>query len=477
MSLDQQIDAAFKPIADFLFSIIFFSVPVAGVDVKIILVWLASAALFFTLYLGFVNFRYFGHAWKIALGKYDRATDDGEISSFQALAASMAGTVGLGNIAGVAVAISTGGPGAAFWMTMMGLFGMSSKFAEVTLGMKYRHHTNPDDPTTLSGGPMYFLRDGLKARGYPRLGMALAVIFSICVVAGSIGGGNMFQANQSFQQFHIITGGEAGWLEGKGWLFGIGLALLTGAVILGGIKSIANVSSAMVPVMGLVYLIAGIVVIGYHYQNIPSAMMTIVTSAFSLQAGFGAFLGAMLIGVQRAAFSNEAGLGSAPIIYAAARTNHPAQQGMASLLGPFLDTVVICNITALMIVISGAYIDGQGMEGVALTSRAMESVSPWLSYVLAITVFLFAYSTLIGWYYLGEKGLTFMTGDRRWAVVSFKVFFCLCVVIGSAAQLENLISFTDAMILSMAFPNILGLYIMAPEIKREMNDYIAKMKK
>jgi AGCS family alanine or glycine:cation symporter len=476
MTIDQQIDLFFKPLSDFLSSIIFFSIPIAGKDASLLLILLASAAVFFTVYLGFINFRYFFHAIDIVRGKFDRQEDDGEINSFQALMASMAGTIGLGNIAGVAVAISVGGPGAAFWMTVMGLLGMSSKFAEVTLGMKYRQHTDPLSPHLISGGPMYYLRDGLKENGLPRLGAFLAVLFAVCCVAGSIGGGNMFQANQAYQQVLNVTGGESSFLFGKGWLFGIGLAILTGAVILGGIQSIANVSSRLVPVMGLLYLLAGIIIVGINFHNIPTAFATIFAGAFSFEAGFGGFLGAVLVGVQRAAFSNEAGLGSAPIVYAAARARDPVTQGMASMLGPFIDTVIVCNITALMIVISGAYLDSNGMEGVQLTSRAMESGGSLMPYLLSVTVFLFAYSTLITWFYLGEKALTFLTGHRPAVHIGFKLFFCLCVVIGCATDLKNLISLTDAMILSAAFPNIIGLFILAPEIKKDLKAYLLKHK-
>lgn len=477
MGIDQKIDAFFKPFADALSAIIFYAIPVMpGVDAKLVLILLGGAAIFFTFYLGFINIRYFGHAIAIARGKFDRGGDKGEVSSFQAMMASLAGTVGLGNIAGVAVAISLGGPGAAFWMTLMGFLCMSSKFAEVTMGFKYRRHTSDEHPDALSGGPMYYLSGGLAARGFPRAGRLLAAVFAVCCIAGCLGGGNMFQANQTFKQVYIVTGGDAGFLAGQGWLFGVALGLLTGAVIIGGIKSIANASSAIVPVMAFVYLVAGAVVIGVHYESIPSGLATIFREAFTPQAGIAGILGSALIGIQRAAFSNEAGLGTAAIVYAAAKGRHPVTQGMASMIGPFIDTCVICLMSALMIVISGAYVNGSGIEGVELTSRAMESAVSWFPYVLAFTVFLFAYSTLITCYYYAEKCLTYLIGDRDAVVMGLKVFYCLCVVIGSAASLENLIAMTDALFLSMAIPNVIGLFILAPEIKRELNDYIARLK-
>jgi AGCS family alanine or glycine:cation symporter len=476
MGIDAQIDAFFKPISDHVFSFLFYSVPVLGQDVKLLLVWLFSAAVFFTFYLGFVNFRYFGHAVNIVRGKYDRKEDDGEINSFQALMASMAGTVGLGNIAGVAVAVSIGGPGAVFWMVVMGVLCMSSKFAEVTLGVKYRHHESKEHPDSLSGGPMYFLKEGFAKRGQPVLGHILAVIFALACIGGAIGGANMFQANQAYQQLYVVTGGETGILADKAWLFGLGLAFITGIVIIGGIKSIANVSSRIVPIMALVYLGAGLVVIAMNYQGLPGAIVTIFSSALSLKAGAGAVLSGLLVGVQRAAFSNEAGLGSAAIVYSAARARHPVTQGMASMLGPFIDTVVICSTTGLMIVITGAYTAGQGMEGVELTSRAMSSAVSWFPYVLALSVFLFAYSSMITWAYYGVKCITFIFGQKDWLELAFKIFFCFCTVVGACATLDNLIGFTDALILSMAIPNILGLYVLAPEIKAELNDYIGKLK-
>ncbi len=477
MSIDQSINDFFAPISAKAFDIIFYSVPLtADIDVKLLLVWILSAAVFFTLYLGFVNFRYFKHGIDVALGKYEHDTDDGQISSWQALMTSMSGTVGLGNIAGVAVAVSIGGAGAVFWMVVMGFLSMSTKFAEVTLAVKYRYHHAEDHPERISGGPMYYLRDGLNNRNIPFLGSVLSVMFALCCIGGAVGGGNMFQANQAYKQVLNATGGDASFLAGHGWIFGIFLSILVGAVIIGGIKSIANVASRLVPAMAAIYITAALVVIGINYANIPAAFAEIFTQALSPAAGFGGIMGALLVGVQRAAFSNEAGLGSAGIIYAAARSETPVTQGMASMLGPFLDTVVVCTVTALLIVISGAHLDSNGIEGVALTSRALESGISWFPYVLALAVFLFAYSTLIAWFYNGLKAVTFLFGERDSIELAFKVIYCLFVIIGCSASLGNLIDLTDAMLLSMAIPNILGLFILAPEIKRELKDYKEKLK-
>lgn len=476
MSIDAQIDAFFAPISDAVFNVIFYSVPLFGQDVKLLLVWLASAAIFFTFYLGFVNFRYFFHGIAVAWGKYDDPSDDGRISSFEALMASLSGTVGLGNIAGVAVAVSTGGPGAVFWMIIMGLLAMSSKFAEVTLGVKYRVHGSKQRPEKISGGPMYYLRDGLASIGFPTFGKILAVVFALCCIGGAIGGGNMFQANQAYQQALNVTGGQESFLVGYGWAFGIFLSVLTGIVIIGGIRSIAKVSSRIVPFMGILYVIAGLVVIGSNIEAVPGAFGEIFSQALSLKAGIGGLLGGLLVGVQRAAFSNEAGLGTAAVLYAAARCKHPAMQGMASMIGPFIDTVVICTITALVIVVSGAYLQADGIEGVELTSRALGTEISWAPYVLALAVFLFAYSTLITFSYYGVKCMTFIFGENDHLELGFKLFFCFCVVLGSSMTLGSLIDFTDGLILSMAIPNILGLYFLAPQVKAELKNYLNDFK-
>ena len=410
------------------------------------------------------------------MNRYPEPNADGEISSFQALAASLSGTVGLGNIAGVAVAITVGGPGAALWMAIMGMFSMSIKFIEVALGVKYRHHPDPENRKNISGGPMYYLRDALNNRGMPYLGRVLATLFAVACIGGAIGGGNMFQANQSFAQVLSVTGGDESWFYGKGWFFGLIMATMVAVVIIGGIKSIASAASKIVPFMAGIYLIIGVVVIAINFSSLPDALMIIVTSAFSLEAGIGGFVGALLAGIQRATFSNEAGLGSSAIIHATAKTNIPVKQGIAGMMGSFVDTVIICMMTALIIVISGAYKTTDGIAGVELTSAAMGSAVSWFPYVLSFCVVLFAYSTLITWYYYGEKCLSFLFGEKRWVTLSFKFIFCSFVVVGAAAELGNVIRFSDAMMLSLAIPNIIGLYILAPEIKKDLKEYLRTLK-
>lgn len=479
MDIDNLIDKSFSGLADIAERTIFYAVDIhigSGPEifvqkVPLLLIWLAAVSIFFTFYLGFINIRYFKHAFDVLRGKYDEPGAEGEIGNWQALAACLSGTVGLGNIAGVAVAVSLGGPGAVFWMIVMGFLGMSTKFAEVMLGVKYRHHGSKEHPDKISGGPMYYLRDAFDNRNIPYIGSFLAVVFAICCIGGAIGGGNMFQANQSYMQLLNVTGGAESWLAGKGWLYGVVLAFFVGIVIIGGIKSIANVSSVLVPVMGGVYLLAGLVIIAMNFHNIPHGLGVIIRDALTLQAGWGGFLGGMLAGIQRASFSNEAGLGSAAIVHSAVKTNHPVGQGYLGMLGPFIDTIVICTVTALVIVFSGVYEGGKGIEGVELTSRAMATHISWMPYVLVLVVTLFAYSTLITWYYYGEKALTFLFGEGDGLKMAFKVVFCLFTVIGAATQLENVIRFTDAMILSMAIPNVIGLYFLAPEIKRDVKKY------
>tara|TARA_Y100001936_G_scaffold238465_1_gene270323 strand:+ start:5535 stop:6989 length:1455 start_codon:yes stop_codon:yes gene_type:complete len=478
MNNDSMINEVFSKLADISESIIFYSIDldfanVAGNSIKLplILVWLVVAALFFTFYFRFINIRYFKHSVLVAFNRFPEPNADGQISSFQALATSLSGTVGLGNIAGVAVAITVGGPGAALWMAIMGMFSMSTKFVEVSLGVKYRHYSNLGNKENISGGPMYYLRDALNNRGMPNFGRILAILFAVACIGGAIGGGNMFQANQSFVQVLSITGGEESWFYNKGWFFGLLMAIMVALVIIGGIKSIASAASKIVPFMAGIYLLSGIFIILINFSSLLDALLIILTSAFSFQAGIGGFIGALLAGVQRATFSNEAGLGSSAIIHATARTNIPVKQGIAGMMGSFIDTVIICMMTALIIVISGVYKSTDGMAGIELTSAAMGSVVSWFPYVLSFCVVLFAYSTIITWYYYGEKCLAFLFGEKKLITLSFKILFCSFVIFGAASELGNVIRFSDAMMLSLAIPNIIGLYILAPEIKKDLIEY------
>jgi len=474
MEIDRAIDAAFEPLSSIVSSIVLFSVPVMGMEIQLVLLWLVVAALFFTFYLGFANVRYFAHAIHLLRDQNSNKNSDGEISRFEALMTSLSGTVGLGNIAGVAIAISVGGPGAAFWMAVMGVFGMSTKLVEVSLGVKYRQHGSKRHPEKISGGPMYYLRSAFDRHGHPRLGGFMAAMFAICCIGGTLGAGGLFQVNQAYHQALVITGGDIGFLVNHGWLFGLVTAIMVGMVILGGIQWIAAVAGRIVPLMAITYILMGCVVISMHFEAIPAALQTIVEMALYPQAGIGALLGALLIGVQRASFSNEAGLGSSAIAHSSVRTDEPVSQGIVGMLGPFIDTVIICSITSLVIVISGAYIEGNGMEGVALTSRAFATGLAWFPYVLAATVFLFAYSTMISWSYYGLKCVTYLFGERDSIEVIYKLLFCMTIVVGASAELSNIMMFTDSMVLAMSVPNIIGLFMLAPEIKQDLREYLLR---
>jgi len=479
MSIDQTINNAFAPISNAVSSVIFYSEPITGFDIKLILVWLAAASIFLTLYFGFINLRHFGHAVNILRGKYDKKSDKGQLNRFQALSTSLSGTVGLGNIAGVAVAVSVGGAGAVFWMAVMGMFGMSAKFAEAALGVKYRQYNNPDDKTDISGGPMYYIKAAFENLNAPKIGKVMAVIFALCCIGGAFGAGNMFQANQATQQIINVTGGEAGFMGDKGWIVGLILAVLVGGVIMGGLRSIARVASKIVPFMGLLYLASGLLVIFLNIHNLIPSLITIFDLALTPEAGFGAIIGALLIGVQRAAFSNEAGIGSAAIVHATAQTNEPVSQGFVGMLGPFIDTIVICMVTALVIVITGAHegVDpNAAIEGVSLTSRAFEGALPWFPNVLALIVFLFAYSTMIAWFYYGLKCVNYLVGACKRTDMIYKIAFCLCIIVGASSELGNIIGFSDAILFAMAIPNVIALYILAPELKRDIKAYLAKVK-
>ncbi|MEL4308141.1 amino acid carrier protein [Joostella sp. CR20] len=437
-------------------------------NIPFIVIWLVLGATFFTLRMGFINIRGFRHSLELAKGKYDDPDAPGQVTHFQALATAVSGTVGLGNIAGVAVAVSLGGAGATMWMILAGLLGMSSKFVECTLGVKYRNIL-PDG--RVFGGPMNYLRYGLEKRNMKGLGKVLAVFFAILAVGASFGGGNMFQANQSFEQL----AGQFPVLAGHGFWFGVVTALLVGAVILGGISSIAKVTEKIVPFMAGIYVLAALVVIIVNIQNIGPAFSAIYEGAFSPSALKGGVIGVLIVGFQRAAFSNEAGVGSAAIAHSAAKTNHPPSEGFVALLEPFIDTVVVCTLTALVLIFTGMH-EREGIAGAQLTSDAFGSVISWFPYVLAAAVFLFAFSTMISWSYYGMRAWTFLFGKSRRTEIVYKIFFMVFVVIGASVSLGAVLDFSDMMILAMSFPNIIGLYIMSGEVREDLREYFRKLK-
>jgi AGCS family alanine or glycine:cation symporter len=480
--IDEQVNQAFAaatgPFVNFIFA------PIPGTSFPWIVMWLVIAASVFTIYFGAVQFRFFGHAIRLVKGDYSDPKDAGEVSHFQALATALSGTVGLGNIAGVAVAVGIGGPGATFWMILAGLLGMASKFTECTLGVKYR---NEYDDGTVSGGPMYYISKGFKELGLPG-GKILAILFSIFCILGALGGGNMFQANQAHAQISGIVG------DYPGWITGLVFAGVVFAVIVGGIKSIANVTEKVVPFMGVLYVGAALVILAINYDMIGWAFGQIFAGAFTGLGVAGGMVGALIQGFKRAAFSNEAGVGSAAIAHSAVKTKEPITEGFVSLLEPLIDTVVICTMTALVIVISQQLIVDQatgnymlneagsaiatvdGNTGVALTSAAFGSTISWFPYVLALAVILFAFSTMISWSYYGLKAWTYLFGEGKVTELVFKVIFCIFIVIGAAASLGPVIDFSDAAIFAMAVVNIIGLYFLMKVVRQELNSYASRLK-
>lgn len=435
--------------------------------IPFIVVWLVAGATFFTLRMGFINFRGFRHSIGLAKGKYDDPDAPGSITHFQALATAVSATVGLGNIAGVAVAISMGGAGATFWMVIAGLLGMSSKFVECTLGVKYRFI---NEAGKIFGGPMNYLRYGLEKRNMKGLGKVLAGLFAVLGIGASFGGGNMFQANQSFS----VLAGQFPSLEGNGFYFGLIVAVLVGIVIIGGINSIARVTGKVVPFMAIIYVIGAFVVIIANFENVVPAFKAIYNGAFNAPALKGGFIGVLIMGFRRAAFSNEAGVGSAAIAHSAAKTNHPTSEGFVALLEPFIDTVVVCTLTALVLIFSGMH-EVDSVAGVELTSEAFASVISWFPYVLAIAVFLFAFSTMISWSYYGMRAWTYLFGKSTKSEMAYKVLFLVFVVVGASISLGAVLDFSDMMILAMSFPNIVGLYILSGEVRTDLKAYYSKV--
>jgi len=491
-TIDQKIDGFFRPVADAVGSVIFYPISFGGHSVPVVLIVLIAGALFFTIYFKFANFTLIGKAIKVVRGDYDNIdkhhTDsaegdptpggdvfesikveesEGEVTHFQALTAALSATVGLGNIAGVAVAVAVGGPGATFWMILAGLLGMASKFVECTLGVKYREVT---EDGTVHGGPMYYLSKGLKEKGMAGFGKILAIFFAIMCVGGSFGGGNMFQANQAAAQITERFDFDGG---ATGFIFGIVMAIIVGVVIIGGIKRIGSVTEKVVPFMAVIYVGAALIIIGMNYSLVPEAFGMIFNGAFNANAALGGVLGVLIVGFQRAAFSNEAGVGSAAIAHSAVKTKYAASEGVVALLEPFIDTVIICTMTALVIIITNidaGFIEygTTGVQGVELTTTAFESAIPGFSWVLTIAVVLFAISTMLSWSYYGLQAWKYLFGRGRAADITYKVLFLIFVVVGSSISLGAVIDFSDAMIFAMVFPNVIGLVLLAPKVKEEL---------
>lgn len=506
LSMDEEIEAKFKPFASAVSGVVFYPISIVGKEVPIVLIVLLLGALFFTIYFKFANIRLLRVAIRATNGKYDHidhhsvdvvAGDPtpggdvfespqaegvvGEVTHFQALTAALSATVGLGNIAGVAVAIAIGGPGATFWMILAGFLGMSTKLVEATLGVKYRE---VGEDGKIYGGPMYYLKKGLKEKNLGGLGKVLALMFAVFVVGGSFGGGNMFQANQAAAQFKLLFGLDSG------FIFGVIMAVLVAIVIIGGIKRIGQVTEKIVPFMGIMYVGAALVIIIMNITAVPLAISQIWTGVFENNSMLGGVIGVMIVGFQRAAFSNEAGVGSASIAHAAVKTRFPASEGIVASIGPFVDTVVICTMTALVIIITNiksnlfeyANLDagnnvimngtGAHLGGVDLTSVAFDSAIPNFSILLTIAVILFAFSTMLSWSYYGIQGWKYLFGKGKVADITYKILFLFFVVVGASSSLNSVIDFSDAMIFAMVFPNIIGLLLLMPKVRGELDRYL-----
>lgn len=502
--LDERINDWFTPYANKWESIVLYEITVFGQKIPLVVVVLVLGAMFFTIYFAFVNIRRFPLAIDIVRGKYDdvehgtvgegetplvavidgdipRTIKDeskhGEVSHFQALATAVSGTVGLGNIAGVSLAIALGGPGATFWMILCGILGMSLKFVECTLGVQYREL---DSNGVVFGGPMYYLSKGLKEKGFARLGKILAIIFAVFCIGGSFGGGNAAQSNQAASQLASMIGWKSG---NAGFVIGVVIAFIVGTVIIGGIKRIAKVTEKIVPFMAIIYIGACLYILLVNYQYIGEALSQIVAQAFNPQAGLGGLFGVLVIGFRRAAFSNEAGAGSASIAHSAVKTRYSASEGLVALMEPFIDTVVICTMTALVVIIfnvpghfqygaSAVQIGDRLVEGATLTSLAFENTISWFPYILTIAIVLFAISTMISWSYYGLQSWMYLFGKSKIAEMSYKLIFLVFIVIGASANMSAVWGFSDAMILAMVFPNMIGLMFLFPVVKKELNRYL-----
>ncbi len=471
-SIDQAVDKYFAPFSDAFSNFVFTPIQICGVNVPILILVLIISSIIFSFYLRFIGIWGFKHSLDRILGKFDKKENDGndgEVSSLAAFATALSGTVGLGNIAGVAIAISIGGPGAMFWMCFGAICGMAAKFLECTLAVKYRRF-NKDG--SVSGGPMFYIAHGLTRKGLRWLGQPLALLFAVMCIPGALGGGNMLQINQATAQMINITGGEASFFASHSWVFGLIVAVFVGLIIVGGIKSIANVTSKVVPIMCGVYLTAAIIIIVMNFALIPQVVATIFREAFVPNAVAGGIIGTIIIGLRRSVQSNEAGTGSAPIAYAAVKTKEPISQGFVSLMEPFLDTVVICSMTAFVIIITGEYLNyNTSITGVQLTSSAFESAFSFFPYILAVVIILFAISTILSWAYYGQKAWTYMFGEGKKRIKAYQFMFCLFIVVGSSMNLQSVIDFTDATMLAMAAPNLIAIFILMPEIKEDLIDY------
>lgn len=467
----------FSAINHFLETLLFFDILFGKVEdttIPFLVAWLIIGGIYLTLKMGFINLKMFRHSYRIIKGDYTTKEDKGLIAPYKSLTTALSATVGLGNIAGVAIAIAIGGPGATFWMIAAGFFGMTLKFTEVTLSLKYREFL-PDG--TIMGGGMEYLSKGLAEKGMANFGKVLAVIFALFMIGGAIGGGNTFQVSQAVG----AIGNEIDFVKENPWIFGVVLALLTGAVILGGITRIADTTSKIVPLMVTIYIAASLWILIVHAGAIPNALAQIFTEAFAPTAVAGGMIGVIVQGFQRAVFSSEAGLGSAPVAHAPARVKYPVRQGIVALYEPFIDTIIVCTMTALVIIITGVWDPANGYadliaakEGAALTSAAYGTAISWFPSILSLSIFLFAFSTMISWSYYGERAWVYLFGIK--SSVIYKLIFLSFIVMASVVDTGIMVDFSFMLMLAMALPNILGLYILSGDVKEELKVYLRKLK-
>lgn len=467
-NLDAEIEKYVAPVSDKISTVMFFPITILGVEIPVIILWILVAGLSFTFYFRWIGIWGLKHSFDV-LKTPQKNESGGEISPLGALMAALSGTVGLGTIAGVAISISIGGPGAAFWIMFGAILGMTLKFAEVSLSLKYRRIL-PDG--TIAGGPMHFIAHGLTRRKMRWLGQPLAVIFAYMCIGGALTGGNMIQINQTTKQIIYIAGGETGLLHGFNWLVGLACAILVGVIIIGGVKSIAKVAMKAVPFMIYLYLIAGVIIILANWHNLPHTFYIMLKEAFLPSSVAGGIVGIMIIGMRRSVQTNEAGTGSAPIVYAPAQTDEPISQGFIALIEPFL-TGLVCLLSATIIVSSGVYKPHTNgvVNGIEMTSRAFESIFPWFKYVLSIVVILFALTTVISWAYYGQKAWNYIVGEGKKRTLFYQIFFLAFTVIGSVMNVKTIINLTDSMMLGMAVPNCLAMYFMAKELKFDLIKY------
>ncbi len=467
-NVDKFIDQKVAPITNYIASLVFYPIKVCGYDVPIIIFWILFAGIFFTIYFKGVSIIGLKHSIDVLRQPSEGGEGSGEVSSYHALATALSGTIGIGCIAGVAISISIGGPGAAFWIFTGALLGMAIKFIEATLSVKYRRF-NLDG--SVSGGPMHYIAHGLTRKKMRKLGQFLSVVFAVLCIGGGITGGNMIQINQSAHQLIFITGAEHSFLNGYTWVFGLVVAIVIGLVIVGGIKSIAKVTAILVPTMCLMYIVSGLIVIFANFANIPHAIGLILREAFHPTAVAGGVFGTIIIGLRRSVQSNEAGTGAAAIVYATAKTKEPISQGFVALIETFL-TGLLCLFTSFAIVFSGTCDTATAqISGIELASNAFKSVIPFFPYILSLIAIMFAISTLISWAYYGQKAWTFLLGEGKKRVLTFNIIYCIFIVIGSAMNVRSVIDITDAMMMAMTIPNIIVLFILAPEIKKDLKEY------